>query len=241
MNPHDPKSQEQIDRMAADGEADGLRRELMVRSAEHRYSYNFSWLGRPIIQYPEDIAAMQEIVWKVKPDLIVETGIAHGGSLIFYASVLELIGHGQVLGIDVDIRDHNREAIEAHPLFKRITMLEGSSIDPAIADEVRAQAGRANRVLVVLDSNHAEAHVLEELKLYSPLVTRGSYLVVFDTVVEWLPDDAFPDRPWGVGDNPMTAVQKFLQTTDRFELDPEYNGKLLLTVAPNGYLRCVRD
>ncbi len=241
MNAHDPKSQAQIDRMAADGEVDALRRELMVRSAEHRYSYNFSWLGRPIIQYPEDITAMQEIVWRVKPDLIIETGIAHGGSLVFYASLLELIGHGRVLGIDVDIRPHNREAIEAHPMCKRITMLEGSSVDPAIVDQVRDHAGRAERVLVVLDSNHAEAHVLQELELYGPLVTRGSYLVVFDTVVEWLPGDAFPDRPWGVGDNPMTAVRKFLQGTDRFELDAEYNGKLLLTVAPNGYLRCVRD
>jgi cephalosporin hydroxylase len=174
MNPHEPKSRERIDRMAADGEVDRMRRALMARTAEHRYSYNFSWLGRPIIQYPEDLAAMQEIVWRTRPDLIVETGIAHGGSLVFYASMLELTGHGRVLGIDVDIRARNREAIEAHPLARRITMLEGSSVDPAIVAAVRRQADEAERVLVVLDSDHTEAHVLEELRLYGPAAATWS-------------------------------------------------------------------
>ena len=228
--------------MAADGEVTDLARRLFLRSCDYRYSYNFSWMGRPIIQYPQDLVAMQEIIWRVKPDLVIETGIAHGGSLIFYSSMLELIGGpGRVLGIDIDIREHNRAAIEAHPMFRRITMFEGSSVDDAMAERVRAFAEGAERVMVVLDSNHTHEHVLRELELYSPLVTRDSYLVVFDTVVEDMPDEAFPDRPWGRGDNPTTAIREFLQTNDRFVIDKETEGKLLLTVAPDGYLRCVKD
>ncbi|MBA2669878.1 MAG: cephalosporin hydroxylase family protein [Gemmatimonadetes bacterium] len=231
-----------IEKMADDSEMTELARQLFLKSCEYRYSYNFSWMGRPIIQYPQDMIAMQEIIWSVEPDLIIETGIAHGGSLIFYASILELLGgEGQVLGIDIDIREHNRVEIEKHPMFRRIQMIEGSSVDEAVVDRVREVANGKQRVLVVLDSNHSHEHVLRELQLYSPLVTTGSYLVVFDTVVEDMPDEAFPDRPWGRGDNPKTAVLEFLQSNDSFEVDRGTENKLLLTVAPGGYLKRVKD
>jgi cephalosporin hydroxylase len=214
----------------------------LVESAKVKYSYNFAWMGRPIVQYPQDMIAMQEIIWHVKPDLIIETGIAHGGSLIFYASMLELIGEqGQILGLDIDIREHNRIEIEKHKMFKRITMIEGSSIDEEIAQQVYELAKNKQRVLVVLDSNHTHEHVLKELQLYSSLVTKGSYLVVFDTVVEDMPADFFLDRPWGKGNNPKTAVWEFLKQNDRFEIDKAMEAKLLITVAPDGYLKCVKD
>lgn len=231
-----------IDYMGADAELKAITSRWFNESCRHRYSYNFTWMGRPIIQFPQDIMAMQEIIWKVQPDLIIETGIAHGGSLIYYASLLELIGKdSQVLGVDIDIRSHNRAEIENHPMFKRISMIEGSSIDEAIAQQVVEHAKGKQSVLVVLDSNHTHDHVLQELKLYSPLVTKGSYLVVFDTVVEDMPDMFFVDRPWGKGDNPKTAVWEFLRANDRFEIDKEIEHKLLITVAPDGYLRCVKD
>jgi cephalosporin hydroxylase len=239
-NPHDPKDPIRIAGMAADPRMSAAAREFFLRTCEHRYSYNFSWLGRPIIQYPQDLMAMQEIIWAVQPRLIVETGVAHGGSLIFYASMLELCGgDGRVLGIDIEIRPHNRQALEQHPLFKRIALIEGSSTDDAVARRVQEQCRPP--VLVVLDSNHTHAHVLRELQLYAPLVTRGSYLVVFDTVVDDMPASAFPDRPWGPGNNPRTAVRAFLETTDRFVVDQEMADKLLITVAPGGYLKCVKD
>lgn len=233
---------ENLDRMSQD---EGLKKEafdLFLHTCRYNYSYNFTWLGRPIIQYPQDIVAMQEVIWDVKPDLIIETGIAHGGSLVFSASMLELIGgDGRVVGIDIDIREHNRRAIEAHPMYKRITMIEGSSIDESIVQQVRALAAGKERVLVVLDSNHTHEHVAKELALYSPLVTKGSYLIVFDTVVEQMPDDFFPNRPWGQGNNPKTAVRQFLETSDRFVVDTETERTLLLTVAPGGYLKCVKE
>lgn len=242
MNAHDPKDPQQIERMAADPRVASLGRDFFNATCQFRYSYNFSWLGRPIIQYPQDIVALQEIIWRVKPDLVFETGIAHGGSLIFSASLLELIGgDGLVLGVDVDIRDHNRAEIEKHPLAKRIRMIQGSSIDESVARQVCEIARGRRRVLVVLDSNHTHEHVRKELELYSPLVTKGSYLVVFDTVVEDMPADAFPNRPWGKGNNPKTAVMEFLKGSRRFETDREIENKLLLTVAPGGYLKCIED
>ncbi|MDD4456262.1 MAG: cephalosporin hydroxylase family protein [Syntrophotalea acetylenica] len=216
--------------------------DFTAASMESKYSYNFSWMGRPIIQYPQDMVAMQEIIWETKPDIIVETGIAHGGSLIYYASVLELMGSdAYVLGVDIDIRPHNKQAIEAHPMFKRIKMIQGSSVDDAVMSQVRAEVEGKKRVLVSLDSNHTHEHVLRELELYAPLVTKDSYLVIFDTAVEFAPDELNHDRPWSVGDNPMTAVDEYLKSTDRFEIDESYNNKLLISMAPNGYLRCVRD
>lgn len=238
-NPSDPLM---VTEMAADPEVSSLARRLFLKSCEYRYSYNFTWLGRPIIQYPQDIVAMQEIIWRVKPELIIETGVAHGGGLIFYASMLELIGGaGQVVGIDVDIRQHNRTEIERHPMARRILMIEGSSTDRQVIDRVHAAARGKSRVMIVLDSNHTHQHVLDELEAYSPLVPRGSYAVVFDTVIEDMPQGSFPDRPWDKGNNPRTAVQEFLKRNSRFAIDEEIQSKLLITVAPGGYLKCVKD
>lgn len=243
MKPFDEEVQERI---AANGRNEALResaRTFMRESTQPKYSYNFSWLGRPIIQYPQDIVAMQELIWALQPDLIIETGIAHGGSLILYASLLELnaVAGGppdaRVVGIDIDIRAHNRAAIEAHPFFRRIDMIEGSSVDEAVVAEVRAVAARHERVLVCLDSNHTHGHVLAELEAYAPMTSIGSYCVVFDTVIEDLPPGMFPDRPWGPGDNPKTAVQAFLASHPEFEVDERVDDKLLVTVAPGGYLK----
>jgi cephalosporin hydroxylase len=242
MSAIDPKDPAMIAAMAADAELAETSRRFLIDSARYRYTYNFSWLGRPIIQLPADVLALQELVWSVKPRAIVETGIAHGGSLILSASLLHLLnGDGIVVGMDVDIRAHNRAAIEAHPLAARIRMIEGSSIDSAVVAEVGELVRGRSPVLLILDSNHTHEHVLEELRLYSPLVGAGSYIVVFDTVIEDMPVDAFPDRPWSVGNNPKTAVREFLRTSDRFAIDEEIEQKLLITAAPSGYLRCVRD
>lgn len=236
--------QECLERTKLNGKNDKLvnaARTFVRESTLPKYSYNFTWLGRPIIQYPQDMIAMQEIIWRVKPDLIIETGIAHGGSLIFSASMLELLGgDGRVLGIDIDIREHNRLEIEKHPMFKRIDMIQGSSIDEDIAKQVHVFAKDKKRVMIFLDSMHTHDHVLKELQLYSPLVTKGSYLVVFDTVIEDMPDDFFPDRPWGKGNNPKTAVREFLKNNDRFVVDRDIENKLLITVGPDGYLKRVR-
>jgi len=204
------------------------------------YSYNFTWMGRPIIQYPQDMIAMQEIIWEVKPDLIIETGIAHGGSIIYYASILELIGKGEVLGIDIDIREHNRKEIEQHPMSKRINMLQGSAISDEIIEQVKTYAAGKKIVMVCLDSNHTHDHVLKELQLYAPFVTVGSYLVAFDTIVEDLPADLYKDRPWSIGDNPKTAVYEFLKSNHDFVINKEVDNKLLVSVAPDGYLKRIK-
>ena len=212
-----------------------------TESNKAQYSYNFSWMGRPIIQYPQDMIAMQEIIWDVKPDLIIETGIAHGGSLIYYASLLELIGNGEVLGIDIDIREHNKKEIEKHPMYKRIKMIQGSSIDKTIVDKVKQIAEGKSKVVVCLDSNHAHQHVLDELKFYSPFVSVDSYIVVFDTIVEDLPEGYFSQkRPWGIGDNPRTAVDEFLKYNDSFIIDDAIDNKLLISVTPQGYLKRIK-
>ncbi|HDH07974.1 MAG TPA: cephalosporin hydroxylase [Gammaproteobacteria bacterium] len=241
--------------------------EYLLSSIKSKYSYNFSWLSRPIIQYPQDIVAIQELIWRIKPDLIIETGIAHGGSLIFSASMLAMLDyceavekkrvldpeatHRRVLGIDIDIRPHNRAAIEAHPMSHRIDMIQGSSIAPDIVGQVYEIAKDYKNILVILDSNHTHEHVLSELEAYAPLVSRNSYCIVFDTVVEDLPEETFSDRPWGKGDNPKTAVWEYLRRlkeegrkmTDGtelvFEIDKTIENKLLITVAPDGYLKRV--
>lgn len=233
---------ENIRKIGQDAYLHNLSNDWVTGVSRYKYSYYFSWMGRPIIQFPQDIIAMQEIIWQVQPGLIIETGIAHGGSLIFYASMLELMGgNGHVLGIDIDIRQPNRLAIQQHPMFKRIRMIQGSSIDQRVAKQAYEFAKEKGKVLVALDSNHTHDHVLQELNLYSPLVTKDSYLVVFDTIIEDMPEDSFPNRPWGKGNNPKTAVRKFLETNHRFVVDKEIENKLLITVAPNGYLRCIGD
>ncbi|TVR09158.1 MAG: cephalosporin hydroxylase [Salinarimonadaceae bacterium] len=246
MNTFEEERKAQIHRNRGDKLLLASAGDFMRNTIEARYSYNFDWLGRPIIQYPQDIMAMQELIFRIKPDLIVETGIAHGGSLIFSASMLELVAlcggpaNAHVIGIDIDIRAHNRAAIEAHPMMRRITMLEGSSVDSGIVGEIREAARSAERVLVCLDSNHTHDHVLAELEAYAPLVTPGSYCVVFDTVIEQMPAEMFPDRPWGPGDNAMTAVDAYLAEHPEFEIDAEMDAKLLISVAPRGYLRRLR-
>lgn len=255
-------------RQGADDFVKKLGLQILVGTAKYQYAYNFSWLGRPIIQFPQDMIAMQEIIWKVKPDLIIETGIAHGGSLIFSASMLALldmcdavasgrtidpkVSHRKVLGIDIDIRAHNRAAIETHPMASRIQMIQGSSIAPEIIEQVKQIASGYQRILVCLDSNHTHDHVLAELQAYAPLVTKSSYCVVFDTIIEDMPADSFPDRPWSKGNNPKTAVWEYLRRLKEegrkavdggplnFEIDKMIENKLLITVAPDGYLRRVR-
>lgn len=225
-----------------DAELARLTREWFLATSRHKYTYRYSWMGRPIIQRPQDILAMQELIWEIKPDLIIETGVARGGSLIFYASMLELLKEdGIVVGIDIDIRAHNRKAIEEHPLAERIVMIEGSSISPEVVRKVHKLAEGKKHVLVCLDSMHTEEHVLEELRSYSSLVTKDSYLVVFDTVIEDMPENSFPNRPWDIGNNPKTAVRKFMKENDRFVIDDYLQSKLLITVAPDGYLRCVKS
>jgi cephalosporin hydroxylase len=258
--------QENIRRLGADRDLRDLSRIWLRDSLKGHYSYNFSWLGRPIIQYPQDIVALQELVWRVRPDLIIETGIAHGGSLILSASLLALLDYcdaeaegkaldprrpeRRVLGVDIDIRAHNRAAIEAHPMARRISMIQGSSIAPEIVARVRAEAAKATRVLVCLDSCHSHDHVLAELEAYAPLVSPDSYCCVFDTVVEDLSKEFYLNRPWGPGNSPKTAVHAFLRLTEssegrraadgaplRFDIDRAVADKLQITVAPDGFLK----
>jgi cephalosporin hydroxylase len=224
------------------GANDNLKRStesFMRESLLAKYSYNFAWLGRPIIQYPQDLIALQEIIWETKPRLIVETGVAHGGTAIFFASMLELLGgDGLVLSIDIEIRERNRPLIENHPLAKRVILAERNSLDPEVVAEAYALAKSRGPVMVVLDSNHSHRHVLSELRLYSKLVTPGCYLVVFDGVVENFPE-IFADgsRPWGPGDNPLTATREFLAENSDFEIDWNVLNKLAITTAPEGYLK----
>lgn len=248
MNPAEQFKRECASEIKAQGDnlpLQQLTRSWMDMANSGKYSYHFEWLGRPVIQYPQDILAMQQIIWEVKPDLIIETGIAHGGSLIFSASMLELIAtctgsEGEVLGVDIDIRSHNRKAIEEHPMFKRISMIQGSSIAPEIIAQVKDKAKGKNRILVCLDSNHTHDHVRAELEAYAPLTTVGSYCVVMDTVIEDMPKDMFPDRSWGPGNNPKTAVWEYLKIHSEFENDKTIQNKIMITVAPDGYLKRVR-
>ena len=258
MNPisqFNAEVQERILALESDANIQNLSQDWLRQSMAAKYVYNFSSLGRPIIQYPQDMVAMQELIWSVKPDLIIETGIAHGGSLILSASMLAILdmcdaisagsmmnpreSKRKVIGVDIDIRSHNREAIESHPMSSRIEMIEGSSVDPKTIAKVRTAAEGHQRVLVCLDSMHTHDHVLAELNAYASMVTTGSYCVVFDTFVEDMPPNFFEDRPWNVGDNPKTAVWQYLKSHPEFEIDKGVQNKLLVTVAPDGYLKRV--
>ena len=231
-----------IARQGADANAHARTLDWINAIAPHKYTYNFTWMGRPVIQFPQDLVAMQELIWRVQPEVVIETGVAHGGSLIFHASMLALLGGDRiVVGVDVDIRPHNRAEIEKHPMARRIHLVEGSSIDESTVARVRELMGARRPALVVLDSNHTHAHVLRELELYSPLVARGSYVIVCDTLIEDMPAGSFPNRPWDKGNNPKTAVWEFLKTNKRFVVDREIEHKLLITVAPDGWLKCVED
>ena len=251
---------EVVDRIAknnANAELQAAAQNFMLASTEPKYSYNFAWQGIPIIQYPQDIIAMQELIWKVKPDLIIETGIAHGGSLIFSASMLALLDMSdaiegdtkidpkaskrKVLGIDIDIRNYNRIAIEAHPMAARIQMIQGSSVNKEIIRQVYEVAANYQKILVCLDSNHTHEHVLAELNAYAPLTSKDSYCVVFDTIVENMPKGTYPDRDWGPGNNPKTAVWEYIAAHQEFKIDQEIQDKLLITVAPDGYLKRISE
>jgi len=256
MNPEELFAFERMERLqefAADKNLNDLAHNWVFHSMQQKYLYNFDWLGRPIIQYPEDMVAIQELIWKVRPTLIIETGIAHGGSLVLSASMLALLDYceavesgktldpktssRQVVGIDIDIRSHNRGAIEAHPLSGLITMVEGSSVDKNVIDKVHELAAGHKSVMVFMDSNHTYEHVLGELNAYAHLVTVGSYCVVFDTFVEDMPPKYFPDRPWDKGNSPKTAVHEYRRTHPEFVIDKSIDNKLLISVAPDGYLR----
>jgi cephalosporin hydroxylase len=247
IDPNQAFIQECNDRVASyPGSELARSAETFIReSTLPKYSYNFTWMGRPIIQYPQDMVAMQEIIWRVQPDLIIETGIAHGGSLVFYAAMLELNAacggplDAKVLGIDIDIRAHNRAAIEAHPMFKRIDMIQGSSIAPEIIAQVKVHASGKQRILIALDSNHTHDHVLTELDVYASLTSVGSYCVVFDTIIEDIAECCSSDRPWGKGNNPKTAVWEYLKTHPEFVIDYQMDNKLLISVVPSGYLKRV--
>ncbi|WP_345798037.1 cephalosporin hydroxylase family protein [Castellaniella sp. MT123] len=248
--------QERAERIAQYGRDENFKRlsqDWLRESMARKYVYNFDWMGRPIIQYPQDMVAMQELIWAVRPDLIIETGIAHGGSLALSASMLALldmcdaieagvsfdprISNRKVLGIDIDIREHNRIAMERHPMASRIQMIEGSSVAGETVERVRNLAVGYSKVMVCLDSNHTHDHVLAELNAYAPLVSAGSYCVVFDTFVEDMPPGFFEDRPWDPGNSPKTAVQKYLETHEDFMLDLDVQDRIQVTVAPGGFLR----
>jgi cephalosporin hydroxylase len=250
----DKEVEENIIRLSKiDGMSEITMNWMLMAGLGGNYTYNFKWMGRPIIQFPQDMVSIQELVWKLKPDLIIETGIAHGGSLMLSASMLALLdmcdaiergeilnpreSRRKVLAIDIDIRAHNRAAIESHPMSSRIQMIQGSSIAPEVIDQVKVISKDYQRVLVFLDSNHTHDHVLAELKAYAPLTSIGSYCVVMDTLVEDMPDEIFSDRPWGLGNNPKTAVWEFLKTHPEFAIDKSIDNKLLITVAPDGYLK----
>lgn len=253
MIPHEKEVRERVAGWKSDDTMARTSAAFLEVSASAKYPYNFFWLGRPIIQYPQDIVATQELIWRVRPDLIIETGIAHGGSLVLSASILALIEYAEaaesgsvidpakptrfVLGVDIDIRAHNRAGIEAHPMCSRIEMIEGSSIDTRVITQVHEKAKQFERVMVFLDSNHTHNHVLAELEAYAPLTSVGSYCIVYDTLIEDMPENHYPDRPWGKGDNPKTAVWKYLETHDEFQIDKHIDTKLQITVASDGFLK----
>ena len=251
MNYSDFKKQcsSEIKKQGADKKLSMSTYEWFRLANANNYSYHFECFGRPIIQYPQDIVAFQELVSTVKPNLIIETGIAHGGSLVLSASLLCLLdvmegldprqSPRKVVGVDIDIRPHNRKALDEHPLRFKMDLIEGSSIDPEIIQQVRSNADGVDRVFVSLDSNHTHEHVLAELNAYADLVSVGSYCIVFDTAIEDLPAGSFPDRPWDVGNNPNTAVHEWLKSHPEFEIDKDIDNKLLISVAPDGYLKRV--
>jgi cephalosporin hydroxylase len=214
--------------------------DLLVESDKYGYGYQWTWLGMPVIQLPQDIIATQEIIWQTKPDVIIETGIAWGGSIVMYASLQQLIGKGKTIAVDRVLPEQNIDLIKGYPFSDRIHLLQGSSTDPEIVQAISSMVDPGDSVMVLLDSNHTHEHVLEELRLYAPLVTPGQYLVVSDTIVEDIPAQEHRPRPWGPGDNPKTALWEYLGETDRFEEDAYINAKLLTTFTPNGYMKCVK-
>ena len=230
-----------IGAMGKDKELKKKSMDWMIYSEKYKYTYNFEWMGRPIIKYPNDMVIQQEIIWKLKPDLIIETGIAHGGSLIFTASMMKMMDiKGEVVGVDIDIREHNKKLIEDHPLYNMITMYEGDSTSEEIVEKVEKHIKGKKTIMVFLDSFHTEEHVLKELNIYSKFVTTGSYCVVLDTFIEFFPQGYFSERPWDVGNNPYTATKKFLSENNKFNIDTELTNKVMITETIDGYLKRIR-
>jgi len=227
-------------------EAFAIISELWLRSGwDTKYVYGFTWLGRPIIQLPEDMIRIQEVIYRVKPDVIIETGVAHGGSLVFYASLCKAMGRGRVIGIDVEIRPHNRKAIEAHELFEYITLVEGSSVDPEVVRTVKALMLSGETALVVLDSNHTKEHVLGELRAYSELVSVGSYIVACDGIMGNVVGAPRSNTDWG-WNNPKVAAEEFAREHGDFVIEePEmpFNEGIIkgrVSYWPGGFLRRIR-
>lgn len=225
--------------MATDAELNRRALDVSIDADRYSYSYQWTWLGLPIIQMPPDIVATQEIIWSCRPQLVIETGVARGGSAILSASILEILGEGRVVAVDIDVRAHNRAAIEEHPLAHRIDLVQGSSVDPDVVAQVAALAAGLDRVMVILDSNHTHEHVLAELEAYAPMVTEGQFLIVADTAIEHIPVQDHRPRPWAPGNSPASALDDYVARHPRFEADPHVNAKLLMTSSPGGYLRCV--
>ena len=233
------KNQE-IQRALADPELLSKGRDFLIHSDRYKYGYYWTWMGLPIIQMPEDIALTQEIMWETKPDFVIEAGIAWGGSLALYAAFQELQGFGQVIGIDVTIPAHNRDAIMSTPVSHRITLIEGSSSDPEVFEQISSQIPEGSNILLVLDSNHTHDHVLAELKLWSPLLQKGNFIIVSDTIVEVIPEQKHRPRPWGPGNNPMTGMQEFLESNGRFTSSNAYSDRAIVSFNPSGYLKCIK-
>jgi cephalosporin hydroxylase len=231
-----------IQRMGADHEFQKKSIEWMIHADRYKYTYNYTWMGRPIIKFPNDMVIQQELMWELKPDLVIETGIAHGGSIIFTASMMEMMGiDGEVVGIDVDIRPHNRKEIESHPMMKRITMYEGDSVSDAVVETVRSHTKGKTCVMVILDSLHSHAHVYKELLAYAPMTTLGSYCILPDTFIEFFPKGYYSKtRPWDVGNNPHTAMKQFIAESDMFEIDRARTNKSMITETIDGYLKRVK-
>jgi hypothetical protein len=232
-----------IERMGSDQELRQKSIDWMIHADRYKYTYNYSWMGRPIIKFPNDMVIQQELMWELKPDLVIETGIAHGGSIIFTASMMEMMNiDGEVVGIDVDIRPHNRTKIEAHPMMKRITMYEGDSVSDAMVEKVRVHTNGKKCVMVILDSLHSHAHVYKELRSYAPMTTLGSYCILPDTFIEFFPKGYYSEtRPWDVGNNPHSAMKQYISETDNFEIDHARTDKAMITETIDGYLKRVKQ
>ena len=232
---------EDIENMARDSQLKDLSLQWMIKADRYKYTYNFTWMGRPIIKYPNDMIVQQELMWTLKPDLIIETGVAHGGSIIFSASMMKMMGiKGSVIGIDIDIREHNLKEIEDHPMYDIIHLYEGDSTDSKIVQQVQQHVDKAKTVLVILDSLHSHQHVLKELNLYSKFVTKSSYIILPDTFIEFFPKGYYSkDRPWDVGNNPYTAMHEFLKNNSSFMIDKKLSSKAVISETIDGYLKRV--
>ncbi len=213
--------------------------DFLVHSYKHNYGYQWTWLDLPIIQMPQDIVITQELIWKNRPTVIIETGVAWGGSIVLYASLMQLYGEGRVVGIDLNLHDHVSDQIMSYPFSDRISLIKGSSTDESIVESIRSSITPEDRVMVILDSNHSHQHVLDELRIYAPMVTQGQHMIVSDTIVETIPSHDERPREWGKGNNPATAVWAYLEESDRFEVDEMVDKRLLMGFTPGGYLRCV--